>query len=119
MPGRRVLRNLFLQAAAGTVLYNVALLAGLRLTTALEGGLVLATLPAVIALGSALWLGERIAPRGWAAVALAAGGMGASSSPAAAGPAAAPSATGWSSSASAARPPTSSSPSALRAPCRC
>ncbi|TPG59204.1 DMT family transporter [Roseomonas nepalensis] len=76
-PGRGVLLNLFLQAAAGTVLYNVALLAGLRLTTALEGGLVLATLPAVIALGSALWLGERIAPRGWAAVALAAGGMGA------------------------------------------
>ena len=76
-PGRGVLWNLFLQAAMGTVLYNVALLAGLRLTTALEGGLVLATLPAVVALGSAAWLRERIAPRGWAAVALAAGGMAA------------------------------------------
>lgn len=75
-PGRGVLWNLFLQAAMGTVLYNVALLAGLRLTTALEGGLILATLPAVIALGSAFWLRERVAPRGWAAVALAAGGMG-------------------------------------------
>ncbi|MFC0385033.1 DMT family transporter [Muricoccus vinaceus] len=76
-PGRGVLWNLFLQAAAGTILYNVALLGGLRLTTALEGGLVLATLPAAVALGSALWLRERIAPRGWAAVALAAGGMAA------------------------------------------
>ncbi|MBI0534588.1 DMT family transporter [Roseomonas sp. KE2513] len=76
-PGRGVLLNLLLQAATGTILYNAALLAGLRLTTALEGGLVLATLPAVIALGSALWLRERVSPRGWAAVALAAGGMGA------------------------------------------
>ncbi|HEY8613256.1 MAG TPA: DMT family transporter, partial [Roseomonas sp.] len=76
-PGRRVLWNLFLQAAAGTVLYNAALLAGLRFTTALEGGLVLATMPAVVALGSAWWLRERIAPRGWAAVALAAVGMAA------------------------------------------
>jgi len=77
LPGRRVLGNLLLQAAAGTVLYNAALLAGLRHTTALEAGLVLATLPAVVALGSAWWLRERIAPRGWAAVALAAGGMAA------------------------------------------
>ena len=76
-PGGAALRNLLLQAATGTVLYNAALLAGLGRTTALEGGLVLATLPAVVALGGALWLRERMAPRGWAAVALAAGGMGA------------------------------------------
>ena len=76
-PGRRLGWNLFLQAATGTVLYNVALLAGLRFTTALEGGLVLATMPAVVALGSAWWLRERIAPRGWAAVLLAAAGMAA------------------------------------------
>lgn len=72
-----VLWNLLLQAATGTVLYNAALLAGLRHTTALEGGLVLATMPAVVALGSALWLRERVPPRGWAAVVLAAGGMAA------------------------------------------
>ena len=58
---RRVLWNLALQAAFGTALYNLALLAGLRLTTALEAGLILATLPA----------------RQWIAVALAAFGMGA------------------------------------------
>lgn len=76
-PSGAVLRNLFLQALFGTALYNAGLLAGLRLTTALEGGLVLATLPAVVALGSALWLRERLAPRQWAAAALAAGGMAA------------------------------------------
>lgn len=69
--------NLALQAAFGTVLYNVALLAGLRMTTALEAGLILATLPAVVAVGGALWLRESLPPRQWAAVALAAFGMGA------------------------------------------
>jgi drug/metabolite transporter (DMT)-like permease len=76
-PRRGVLGNLLLQAVAGTLLYNAALLAGLRFTTALEGGLVLATMPAVVALGSAWWLRERVTPRGWAAVALAGIGMGA------------------------------------------
>ncbi|SDD35783.1 DMT family transporter [Belnapia rosea] len=75
--GPTALRNLALQALFGTVLYNAGLLAGLRHTTALEGGLVLATLPAVVALGSALWLRERLAPRQWVAAGLAAGGMGA------------------------------------------
>ena len=69
------LRNLALQAVFGTALYNAGLLAGLWYTSALEAGLVLATLPAVVALGSALWLRERLAPRLWAAVALASCGM--------------------------------------------
>jgi drug/metabolite transporter (DMT)-like permease len=76
LPGR-TLRNLALQAFFGTVVYNSALLAGLRMTTALEAGLILATLPAVVALGGALWLKERLPPRQWAAVALAAFGMAA------------------------------------------
>ncbi|MDB5372524.1 MAG: EamA-like transporter family protein [Belnapia sp.] len=74
-PGRAALGNLALQALVGTVLYNAGLLAGLRLTTALEAGLVLATLPAVVALGSAAWLRESLTPRQWAAAGLAAGGM--------------------------------------------
>lgn len=77
VPGRAVLGNLFWQAAFGTALYNLALLAGLRLTSALQGGLVLAALPAVIALGSALWLKERLAPRMWLAAPLAALAMAA------------------------------------------
>jgi len=72
-----VLRNLALQAVFGTAIYNAGLLAGLRLTTALEGGLVLATLPAVVAIGGAVLLRERLPARQWAAVALAAGGMAA------------------------------------------
>ena len=76
-PSPAALWNLALQAALGTLLYNAALLTGLRYTTALEAGLVLATLPAVIALGSALWLRERLAGRQWAAAALAMGGMAA------------------------------------------
>lgn len=74
---RDIAWNLFWQALLGTALYNAALLAGLRLTTALEGGLVLATLPAVVAIGGALWLREKLPSRQWAAVALAALGMGA------------------------------------------
>ncbi|MGG5818288.1 DMT family transporter [Falsiroseomonas sp. HW251] len=73
----RGLWNLALQALFGTLLYNLALLAGLRLTTALEAGLILATLPAVVAVGGAAWLRERLPARQWAAVALAAFGMGA------------------------------------------
>jgi drug/metabolite transporter (DMT)-like permease len=75
--GRGALGNLFLQALFGTAIYNAGLLAGLRLTSALEGGLVLATLPAVVALGSFLWLRERLAPRQWIAAALAGLGMAA------------------------------------------
>ena len=74
---RRGLWNLALQAVFGTVIYNAGLLAGLRLTSALEAGLVLATLPAVVAVGGALWLGERLPARQWAAVALAGIGMAA------------------------------------------
>ena len=74
---RRAAWNLGLQALFGTLLYNLALLAGLRLTTALEAGLILATLPAVVAVGGAAWLRERLPARQWAAVALAAFGMGA------------------------------------------
>lgn len=76
-PRRAVARNLALQAAFGTLLYNIALLAGLRRTGALEGGLVLASLPAVVAVGAFLLLRERLSPRRWGAVALAAAAMAA------------------------------------------
>lgn len=74
---REVKRNLFLQAIFGTAIYNAGLLAGLRLTSALEGGLVLATLPAVVAIGSYLWLRERLSARQWMAAGLAGFGMAA------------------------------------------
>lgn len=74
---RAVLVNLFWQAIFGTAIYNAGLLAGLRLTTALEGGLVLATLPAVVALGSFLILRERLLPRQLIAAGMAGAGMAA------------------------------------------
>ena len=76
VPGA-VKRNLFLQAVFGTAIYNAGLLAGLRFTSALEGGLVLATLPAVVAIGSFLWLRERLSARQWMAAGLAGFGMAA------------------------------------------
>ena len=76
-PPRALLGNLVLQAALGTLLYNIALLAGLRRTGALEGGLVLASLPAVVAIGAWLLLRERLPPRRWAAASLAALAMAA------------------------------------------
>lgn len=77
LPRAGVLLNLVAQAALGTLGYNIALLAGLRRTGALEAGLVLATMPAVVALGAAALLGERLSGRRWLAVLLAVGGMAA------------------------------------------
>lgn len=74
-PTRAAGLNLALQALLGTVLYNVALLAGLRRTGALEAGLILATLPALVAIGAALFLRERLTLRSWLAALLAAGSM--------------------------------------------
>ena len=77
VPTRRMLGNLLLQAVFGTLAYNAFLLAGLARTGAVQAGLVLATLPAVIALGAAFLLREHLAPRHWFAVGLAAVGMAA------------------------------------------
>lgn len=67
--------NLAAQAAFGTLLYNAALLAGLRQTSALEAGLVLASMPAVVALGAYLLLGERPGRPQWLGAATAALGI--------------------------------------------
>jgi drug/metabolite transporter (DMT)-like permease len=77
VPRPRVLLNLAAQAATGTVAYNVLLLAGLRRTGALQGGLVLSALPAVVAIAAAVILGERLSARRWLAAMLAAAGMAA------------------------------------------
>ena len=76
-PGRRVLGNLALQAGFGTLAYNVLLLAGLQRTGAVQAGLVLATLPAVIALGAAILLREGLSWLQWLAVGLAGLGIAA------------------------------------------
>lgn len=68
-------RDIGLMSLLGMVLYTVFILEGLRRTSSVDAGLILATLPAVAALLGALLLGERL---GWAqalAVGLAAAGV--------------------------------------------
>jgi drug/metabolite transporter (DMT)-like permease len=77
LPAPRTLAILFMQAACGTLLYNGMMVAGLKLTGAVQAGLVLASLPAVIALGAALFLREHLRPLQWAAVVLAGVGIAA------------------------------------------
>ncbi len=74
-PPRAAFMNLLLQALFGTVLYNAALLAGVKRTGALEAGLVLATLPAVVGLGAWAILREFMPLRRALAAGLAACGM--------------------------------------------
>jgi len=74
-PPRAAFVNLLLQSLCGTVFYNAALLAGVRRTGALEAGLVLATLPAVVGLGAWAVLHERMPARRAIAAVLAACGM--------------------------------------------
>lgn len=71
LPSRRILIILFLQAVSGTLGYNGLMIAGLKYTGAVQAGLVLASLPAVIALGAAMFLTERLRPLQWVAVVLA------------------------------------------------
>lgn len=75
-PPRAAFLNLFLQSLFGTVFYNAMLLAGVRRTSALEAGLVLAALPAAVSLGAWALLREPMPARRAAAAILAACGMG-------------------------------------------
>jgi drug/metabolite transporter (DMT)-like permease len=65
---------LALQAAVGLVMFNVLLLLGLDLTTAITSGIITSTTPAVVALLS-IPLGDRLQPAGWLGVSLAVAGV--------------------------------------------
>lgn len=54
--------NLFSLGLTGVFLYNAFFLTGIKLTTAINGSLILATNPMLTAVLSALWLKERIRP---------------------------------------------------------
>lgn len=66
---------LFLESFLGNFLFSILMLYGVSLTTAVAAGVVMASIPAVVALLSWALLRERIAPRTWAAVGCAAGGI--------------------------------------------
>ncbi len=66
---------LFLESLLGNFLFSICMLAGVSLTSAVSAGVIMASIPAVVALLSALFLRERCPPRVWAAIACAAAGM--------------------------------------------
>ncbi|WP_172203251.1 MULTISPECIES: DMT family transporter [unclassified Niveibacterium] len=68
-------RALFLQSFFGNFLFSICMLYGVSQTSATAAGVILATLPAMVALQSRVILGERLAPRNLVAVLLAVVGI--------------------------------------------
>lgn len=68
-PRERLL--LFAMSFLGNFLFSICMLAGVSLSTATAAGVIMATLPATVAAGSRLFLGEHLTPRALAAIAAA------------------------------------------------
>ncbi len=66
---------LFLESFLGNFLFSVCMLFGISLTTALAAGVIMAAIPAVVALLSWMFLHERITPRVAASIACAVSGI--------------------------------------------
>lgn len=69
-------RLLFLESFLGNFLFSVCMLFGVSLTTAVAAGVVMSSIPAVVAVLSRIFLGERIGARTAGAIACAALGIG-------------------------------------------
>lgn len=67
---------LFLESFLGNFMFSICMLFGVSLSGAVAAGVIMAAIPAVVALMSWMLLKERIGPRIWAAVACAATGIG-------------------------------------------
>jgi drug/metabolite transporter (DMT)-like permease len=72
----RTRRLLFLESFLGNFLFSLCMLFGVSLTSAVSAGVIMAAIPATVALLSWLFLRERITGRTWAAIACAALGIG-------------------------------------------
>jgi drug/metabolite transporter (DMT)-like permease len=66
---------LFLESFFGNFLFSICMLYGMALTSALAAGVIMAAIPAVVALLSRVFLHERVAPRTVAGIACAVGGI--------------------------------------------
>jgi drug/metabolite transporter (DMT)-like permease len=66
---------LFLESFFGNFLFSICMLYGMALTSALAAGVIMAAIPAVVALLSRVFLHERIAARTVAGIACAVGGI--------------------------------------------
>lgn len=68
-------RLLFWESFLGNFLFSICMLSGVALTSALAAGVIMAAIPGAVALLSALFLRERIAPRVLAGIVCAVGGI--------------------------------------------
>ena len=73
---RSTRQMLFLESLLGNFLFSICMLYGVSMTSAVSAGVIMASIPAVVALMSWLFLRERIGLRVWAAIACAALGIG-------------------------------------------
>lgn len=73
---RQVKRLLFLESFLGNFLFTLCMISGVKLTTAVSAGVIMAAIPAAVALLSWAFLRERVAPRVWGGVACAVLGIG-------------------------------------------
>jgi drug/metabolite transporter (DMT)-like permease len=71
----RIKRLVFLESFLGNFLFSICMLFGVSMTSAVSAGVIMAAIPAVVALMSWGFLRERIGPRTWCAVACAALGI--------------------------------------------
>jgi drug/metabolite transporter (DMT)-like permease len=67
---------LFLESFLGNFLFSICMLFGVSMTSAVSAGVIMAAIPAVVALMSWVFLKEKIGARIWAAVACGALGIG-------------------------------------------
>lgn len=72
----RVRGLLFLESFLGNFLFSICMLYGVSLTSAVSAGVIMAAIPATVALLSGVFLREPITPRIWAAIACSALGIG-------------------------------------------
>ena len=66
----------FLESFLGNFLFSICMLYGVSMTSAVSAGIIMAAIPAVVAVFSRIFLGERIEPRTQLAIACAATGIG-------------------------------------------
>lgn len=66
----------FLESFLGNFLFTICMLYGVSMTTAVSAGVIMSTIPAVVALMSRVFLKEVISPRVWGAIACGALGIG-------------------------------------------
>src|SRR5215210_5252306 len=67
----RTRRLLFLESFLGNFLFSLCMLSGVSLTSAVSAGVIMAAIPAMVALLSRVFLRERITGRTWTAIACA------------------------------------------------